>query len=71
MVQLESYCAAEPTAQFEWLDSYQGSDINHLNSVNASLASGTSLIADESGLFFFIGTAETVVFSLDDIQEVV
>lgn len=69
--QLEAYCTAPAATEMQWLSDYRGSGTNHLDATDAMLPMGTSVIADESGLFFLVTADGTSVFTLEDVEEVV
>ncbi|KAI4227230.1 MAG: hypothetical protein L6R36_002550 [Xanthoria steineri] len=69
--QLEAYCTAPAAPEMQWLSDYRGSGNNHLDTTDAMLPMGTSVIADESGLFFLVTADGTSVFTLEDVEEVV
>ncbi|KAL8813859.1 MAG: hypothetical protein Q9223_006876 [Gallowayella weberi] len=55
--------------QLKWLSDFDDSTVNRrLDSTNSVLSEGTSLIADESGLFFIVHADVLSVFTLDDVE---
>ncbi|KAL8680201.1 MAG: hypothetical protein Q9224_006963 [Gallowayella concinna] len=57
--------------QLKWLSDFDDSTINRrLDSTNSALSAGSSLIADESGLFFLLHADILSAFTLDDVEMV-
>ena len=69
--QMATYCAAASLIEIEWLSQFPRSDGQYLDASNSALPPGTTLIADESGLFFLVSDGALSVFTLDDVDDVV
>ncbi|KAL9616589.1 MAG: hypothetical protein Q9204_008562 [Flavoplaca sp. TL-2023a] len=69
--QMATYCAAASLTEIEWLSQFPRSDGQYLDASNSALPPGTSLIVDESGLFFLVSDGALSVFTLDDVDDVV
>ncbi|KAL8895087.1 MAG: hypothetical protein Q9192_003850 [Flavoplaca navasiana] len=69
--QMVTYCAATSLTEIEWLSQFPRSEGQYLDASNSALPAGTSLIVDESGLFFLVSDGALSVFALDDVEDVV
>ncbi len=69
--QMATYCAATSLTEIEWLSQFPRSEGQYLDASNSALPPGTSLIVDDSGLFFLVSEGALSVFTLDDVDDVV